>query len=88
VAWEVRIGVHSGPAIAGSLGEHGIDIWGDTVNIASRMESHGEVGAITCPQSAYERLRDRWEFEPMGKTLVKGMGEIDMWKLKEPLTAP
>jgi len=87
-ALDFRIGFAVGPVVGGVIGGERLffDIWGDTVNTASRMESNGEVGAIACTQEAYERLRDRWLFEPMGKTSVKGKGEVDMWKLKGPLS--
>jgi len=87
---DFRIGFAVGPVVGGVIGGERLffDIWGDTVNTASRMESNGEVGAITCTQGAYERLRDRWEFEPVGKTQVKGKGEVEMWQLKGPLIAP
>ena len=55
-AWEVRIGVHSGPAIAGSLGEHGIDIWGDTVNVAARMEAASEAGRVNISEATLTLL--------------------------------
>ena len=56
-AWEVRIGVHSGPAIAGSLGEHGgIDIWGDTVNVASRLEAAGDAGRVNISEATLTLL--------------------------------
>jgi len=89
-ALDFRIGFAVGPVVGGVIGGERLffDIWGDTVNTASRMESNGEAGAITCTQGAYERLRDRWEFEPVGKTQVKGKGEVEMWQLKGPLTAP
>ena len=86
---DFRIGFAVGPVVGGVIGGERLffDIWGDTVNTASRMESNGEVGAITCTQGAYERLRDRWEFEPVGKTQVKGKGEVEMWQLKGPIDA-
>ena len=55
-AWEVRIGVHSGPAIAGSLGEHGIDIWGDTVNVASRLEAASDAGRVNISEATLTLL--------------------------------
>jgi class 3 adenylate cyclase len=84
---DFRIGFAVGPVVGGVIGGERLffDIWGDTVNTASRMESNGEVGAVACSKEAYERLRDRWDFEPMGKALVKGKGEVEMWKLKGPL---
>ena len=54
--WEIRIGVHSGPVIAGSLGEHGIDIWGDTVNIASRLEATGDAGRVNISEATLTLL--------------------------------
>jgi len=55
-AWEIRIGVHSGPAIAGNLGEHGIDIWGDTVNVASRLEAAGDDGRVNISEATLTLL--------------------------------
>ena len=55
-AWEIRIGVHSGPAIAGSLGEHGIDIWGDTVNVASRLEAASDAGRVNISEATLTLL--------------------------------
>jgi len=55
-AWEIRIGVHSGPAIAGNLGEHGIDIWGDTVNVASRLEAAGDAGRVNISEATLTLL--------------------------------
>jgi len=55
-AWEIRIGVHSGPVISGSIGEHGIDIWGDTVNVASRLESAGDAGRVNISEATLTLL--------------------------------
>ncbi|MBJ94026.1 MAG: hypothetical protein CMP23_06050 [Rickettsiales bacterium] len=86
-ALNVRIGFAVGPLVGGVIGGERLffDIWGDTVNTASRMESNGQEGAIACTAAAYERLKDRWQFEAMGKASVKGKGEVEMWRLLGPL---
>jgi len=83
VAFEMRVGIHTGPVVAGIVGvkKFQYDIWGDTVNIASRMESNGEIGRINISQFTYELIKEdkRFEFESRGKVNVKGKGEMDMW---------
>lgn len=79
--FEIRIGLHTGPVVAGIVGvkKFAYDIWGDTVNIASRMESGSEAGKINISQSTYERVKDKFECIPRGKIHAKNMGEIEMY---------
>lgn len=64
----IRIGIHTGPAVAGVIGRRKFiyDLWGDTVNTASRMESHGAVGEIQISTATRERLGERFEIESLG----------------------
>ena len=81
--FEVRIGVHTGPVVAGIVGvkKFQYDIWGDTVNTASRMESSGQVGKVNISNATYELLKGdpQFNFENRGKITAKGKGEMDMW---------
>jgi class 3 adenylate cyclase len=74
----IRIGIHVGPVIAGVIGEKkfAYDLWGDTVNIASRMETHGLPGQIQTTQAVYDRLRDQFDFQKRGVVDVKGRGQM------------
>ena len=74
----IRIGIHTGPVVAGIIGvkKFSYDLWGDTVNLASRMESHGQAGCIQVTQDTYKLLKDRYEFEARGLTAVKGIGDM------------
>jgi class 3 adenylate cyclase len=74
----IRIGMHCGPAVAGVIGVKKFiyDVWGDTVNVASRMESLGAPGRVHVSPVVYERLGDRYEFEPRGLIDVKGKGPM------------
>ncbi len=80
----IRIGIHTGPVVAGIIGTHkfSYDLWGNTVNIASRMESHGVPGAIHVSSEVYEQLKDRYRFESRGIIDIKGKGEMETWLLK------
>jgi len=80
-AFEIRIGIHTGSLVAGIVGikKFAYDIWGDTVNIASRMESSGEPGKVNISESTYELVKDKFKCIPRGKVQAKSKGEIDMY---------
>jgi class 3 adenylate cyclase len=79
----VRIGIDTGPVVAGVIGRRkfSYDLWGDTVNTASRMESGGVPGCIQVTERTYRRLRGRYRFERRGPVQVKGKGELVTWFL-------
>jgi class 3 adenylate cyclase len=82
--WELRIGIHCGPVIAGVIGEKkfAYDIWGDAVNIASRLESSGATGEINISKSVFEKVEKFFICEYRGKIPAKNKGDVDMYFLK------
>jgi len=85
----LRIGLNSGPVVAGVIGvtKFIYDLWGDTVNLASRMESTSVPGEIQVTRSVYECLKNAFDFESRGLVEVKGKGEIETWLLRGQLYA-
>ncbi|MGL1890973.1 MAG: hypothetical protein OCD02_05065 [Spirochaetaceae bacterium] len=80
---QVRIGIHSGPVIGGVIGtkKFTFDIWGDTVNLASRMESHGVPGKIQVSKETYNLLKDDFNLEPRGLIKIKNLEQVETWFL-------
>ncbi|NUM41769.1 MAG: hypothetical protein HUU45_09090 [Leptospiraceae bacterium] len=81
--WELRLGIHTGPLIAGVIGEKkfAYDVWGDTVNTASRMESSGSPGRINISQATYEIVKEYFECEYRGEVNAKNKGPVKMYYL-------
>lgn len=84
IKWRVRIGIHAGPVITGVIGKrkYSYNLFGDSVNIASRLESSGEVDRINVSAYTYELIKDEFDCEYRGKVDAKGKGEIDMYFVK------
>ncbi len=78
-----RIGINSGPVVGGVIGQEKFhyDVWGDAVNIASRMESHGEPGRVQITPETYALIGDKFLCEPYGPVEIKGVGEMQTWFL-------
>ena len=79
--WKLRIGVHTGKVVAGVIGQKkfAYDIWGDAVNIASRMESAGEPGKVNISEATYKEVEKYIQVEPKRTVAVKNRGELAMY---------
>ena len=88
--WDMRIGIHVGPVVAGVVGKkkYVYDIWGSTVNIASRMETNGVPGQVNISSATYEIIKDKFTCGHRGKIYAKNIGEIDMYFVEEKILSP
>jgi class 3 adenylate cyclase len=79
--FEIRLGIHTGPVVAGIVGtkKFAFDIWGDTVNLAARMEQNGEAGKINISDKTYELVRNKFHCTHRGKIAAKNEGNVDMY---------
>lgn len=87
--WTIRIGINTGPIVAGVVGKkkYAYDIWGSTVNVASRMESNGEPGRVNISAATYELIQDKYLCTYRGKIFAKNIGEIDMYFVEQEKSA-
>lgn len=83
----MRIGIASGPVMAGIIGcnKFSYDVWGDTVNLAARLESQSRPGRILVCPNCRQRLDGSFAFESMGRIEIKGIGEVEAWLVEEPV---
>ena len=88
--WGLRIRIHTGPIVAGVVGKkkYAYDIWGDTVNVASRMESSGEAGKVNISSATYAFIKDYYSCTHRGKISAKNIGEVDMYFVDEEILVP
>jgi len=89
IPWELRVGIHTGPIVAGVVGEkkYAYDIWGSTVNISSRMESNGEAGKLNISASTYEIVKSKYNCSHRGKIYAKNIGDIDMYFVEDEIVS-
>ncbi|MCG6145063.1 adenylate/guanylate cyclase domain-containing protein [Leptospira bandrabouensis] len=82
--WEIRLGIHSGPLVAGVVGtdKFAYDVWGDTVNTASRLESSGVIGEVNISSQVFEEVKFYFECEPRGFVSIKNKADIEMYLVK------
>ncbi|MEO6135036.1 MAG: adenylate/guanylate cyclase domain-containing protein [Ginsengibacter sp.] len=87
--WDLRIGIHVGPLVAGVVGrmKYAYDIWGSTVNIASRMESNSEAGRVNISAQTYALVKDNFNCSYRGKIYAKNVGEVDMYFVEQEIIA-
>jgi class 3 adenylate cyclase len=83
--WNIRIGINTGQLVAGVVGKkkYAYDIWGSTVNVASRMESNGEPGRVNISSATYELIKDKYSCTHRGKIFAKNIGEVDMYFVED-----
>lgn len=88
--FKIRVGIHTGPVVAGVVGtkKFAYDIWGDAVNIASRMESAGEPNRVNISETTYQLVKDDFECDYRGKVKAKNKGELPMYFVRKPDDAP
>lgn len=81
--FSLRIGLHAGPVVAGVIGRRkfAYDLWGDTVNVASRLETSGRPGEIRVSDAVHRLLDGEFTFEPLGRVAMKGVGDVGVWNL-------
>jgi adenylate cyclase len=80
--WQIRVGIHLGPVVAGVVGQtkFSFDVWGDTVNVAARLSDFGDTGAVHLSADAWRRLAGRARGRPLGPVVLKGKGEIEVYR--------
>jgi class 3 adenylate cyclase len=84
LGWEVRVGVHSGPVVAGVVGQerYQFDIWGDTVNVAARMSDKSKPGSVAVTKDVWDQVSSHFEAESLGEMDVKGKGPISIFGIR------